>query len=423
MKIQALFLAVVLSFLVACTGKAPVAPPAPPPPQNAADQLEKPIVLMISLDGFRWDYVEKFSPPNLKAFIKEGAAARSLIPIYPSMTFPNHFTLVTGLTAEHHGLLGNQFYDPAKNREYSMGDGKAVDDGTWYSGIPLWVAVQRQGMVAASYFWVASSAEIAGQRPNYWLPYSDHTPHAERIRQVVEWLKWPAATRPHFITLYFSAVDTAGHRFGPDSTEVKDAVLSLDRDLGSLFEQVDALKLPVNIVIVSDHGMQTIDRKNKAIPLDDLVSRDDFRTFGGGSQMYLYAKSPDKIEPAYRQLKKAAKHYKVYRKKDIPARYHFKNHPSAPDILIDADLPWSLGWKERLAKSPAGGGTHGYDPANKSMHGIFYARGPNIKAGVTLPSTRNVNVYPFVLELLDLKVLEPVDGKIDDLRPALKKAI
>lgn len=423
MKTTALFLSLGLTLILsACTGKTPLAP-TPPPPQNSAEVQGKPTVLMISLDGFRHDYVDRYQPPHLKAFLKDGAAAKSLVPVFPSMTFPNHYSLITGLTAERHGLLGNQFYDPVKKREYAMGNGKAVDDGSWYGGIPLWVAVQKQGMVAASYFWVASSAEIAGQRPNYWFPYKDDTPYRERIDQVVTWLKWPEATRPHFVTLYFSSVDSAGHKFGPESDEVRKAVLSLDEDLGYLFAELDKLSVKVDVIIVSDHGMQTIDRKNKAIPLDDLVSKEDFRAIGGGTQMFLYANAPDKIDPTFRKLKKAQKHYKVYLRKDIPERYHFRNHPSAPDILIDAQSPWSLGWKERLASAPAVGGSHGYDPADKNMHGIFYARGPHIKTGVKLPTTRNVNVYPFVLELLQLDLPAPVDGKADDLRPALKKAI
>lgn len=417
---QIAHLLIIVLFLGACSSgpkKAEVST-LPPKPKNAIQFLGKPVVLLISLDGFRADYVKKFSPPHLKKFIKEGASAENLISTYPSQTFPNHYSLITGLTAEHHGLMGNHFYDRSLDKEYHI-HSPSVMEGFWYGGLPLWVAASRQGMVTASCFWVGSEAEIAGGRPHYFLPFDDRFPHVSRIEKIAEWLSWPDEERPRFMTLYFSTVDVTGHKFGPDSPELKKAVLDLDQDLGLLFAKIDESRVPVNVVIVSDHGMQTIDPIKNGIRLDPLVSEEDFRIFGGGPQMYFYARSPEKIKPAYEKLKKAQNHFKVYLRDEIPERYRFKKNPRTPDLLVDAELPYSLGMAKQFAKAHRGG-THGYDPLEKNMRGIFYARGPQIQSGKKIASFENVNVYPFLLQLLELKTLEPIDGKPEVLAPILK---
>lgn len=410
-----LWLVLSFVFVVACSHKGPT----PDRKLNDAAHQGKPVVIMISLDGFRHDYVQKYDPPNLKKFIEGGSQAEALIPIYPSLTFPNHYTLVTGLTAEHHGLVGNHFYDPQTKREYSMMDGNATDDGTWYGGVPLWSAAELEGMVSASYFWVGSQAEIAGKRPSYWYKFDDTVPHSKRIDQTIEWLKWPDSQRPHLILLYFSEVDSAGHKYGPDSPEVKQAVLDIDKDLGVLFERVKETKVATDIIIVSDHGMQLVDTKKSARPVDAAVNKNDFKIYGGGPQMYLYAKDKSKIDRTMQKLKKIEKNFKAYKKEDIPERYHLKGSARAPDILIDAQIPYAVGLKERFEK-PKVGGVHGFDNREKNMWGIFYASGPNFKAGGKIAPVENTNVAPLVIRILGLSEKRQLDGNADVFSPIIE---
>src|SRR5271156_2881881 len=227
---------------------------------NTAAQQAKPYVILVSLDGFRYDYTTKYSAPNIVALGARGAGAPDgMIPSYPSVTFPNHYTLVTGLYPEHHGIVANAFYDPARKQIYSYRDPAAEVDGTWYGGTPLWVLAEQQGMRSACFFWPGSEADIQGVRPTYYMKYDQKYPDDKRVDQVLAWLKLPAEQRPHFITLYMSDVDGAGHSHGPDSAEVAEAVAKVDKEIGRLAAGVAELKLPVDLVVLADHGMTKVD--------------------------------------------------------------------------------------------------------------------------------------------------------------------
>ena len=227
-----------------------------PNADNRAEQLAKHYVVLVSIDGFRYDYAKLYGATHLEAIAKDGATAPDgMLPAYPSVTFPNHYTLVTGLYPEHHGIVAMSFYDPARKERYAFNDAKTVTDGSWYRGVPLWSLAEKQGMRAACFFWPGSEAEIAGARPSYYLKYDDKVPDEERVDQVVDWLKLPAEKRPHFITLYFGEVDHAGHEYGPDAPETRAAVRHVDAEIGTLRAQLGKLHLPVDLVVVSDHGM------------------------------------------------------------------------------------------------------------------------------------------------------------------------
>ncbi len=227
-----------------------------PNADNRADQLAKHYVVLVSIDGFRYDYAKLYGAPHLDAIAKDGAAALDgMLPSYPSTTFPNHYTIVTGLYPEHHGIVAMSFYDPARKERYSFNDPKSDTDGSWYRGVPLWSLAEKQGMRAACFFWPGSEAEIAGERPSYYLKYDDALPDEERVDQVVDWLKLPEAKRPHFITLYFGEVDHAGHEYGPDATQTRAAVRHVDGEIGVLRAKLEKLHLPIDLVVVSDHGM------------------------------------------------------------------------------------------------------------------------------------------------------------------------
>ena len=227
---------------------------------NAPQQLSKPYVILVSLDGFRYDYAKRYHAEHLLALAAEGASApEGMLPAYPSITFPNHYTIVTGLYPEHHGIVANSFYDPARKETYSYHDSKSVGDGTWYGGTPLWVLAEQQGMRSASFFWVGSEADIQGVRPTYYLKFDGKFPNPKRVEQVLAWLRLPPEQRPHLITLYFSDTDTAGHRYGPDSPQVADAVHELDGEIGKLMDGLKDIKLPVDLIVLADHGMVKVE--------------------------------------------------------------------------------------------------------------------------------------------------------------------
>jgi len=387
---------------------------------NAAAQQSKHYVVLVSLDGFRYDYAKKYGAKHLLAIAARGASVpEGMIPAYPSLTFPNHYTLVTGLYPEHHGIVGNQFYDPARKERYSYTDPKTNADGSWYGGTPLWSLAEKQGMRSACFFWPGSEAEIAGERPSYYLHFDNKYPDDKRIDQVIAWLKLPSEQRPHFITLYYSNVDHAGHEYGPDSPQTAAAVKQVDELMGTLEEDLKATHLPVDLVIVSDHGMVKI--QGGWIDLDKFAPLTDLTTVGD----YLYAPTEAAANAAYQKLKAADAAFMVYRRSNVPAELHYNSNPREGDPIIIARGPYAIRAHapppDREDHAPTTG-NHGFDPfMMPEMKAIFYAEGPDIRAGVKLKSFENVNVYPLLVKILSLDA-PPVDGSLGVLSGVLKPA-
>jgi alkaline phosphatase D len=386
-------------------------------PPNAAAQLNKHYVVLVSLDGFRYDYPVKYGARHLLAIGAHGASApEGMIPAYPSLTFPNHYTLVTGLYPEHHGIVENSFYDPARKEIYSYRDAKTVGDGTWYGGVPLWSLAEQQGMRSACFFWPGSEAKIAGERPSFYLHYSNSYPDEKRIDQVIAWLKLPPAQRPHFITLYYSEPDHQGHLHGPDSEQVGAAVKHADDLMGELEAKLNALHLPIDLIIVSDHGMARVE--GDWITLDKYANLDNFKTIGP----MLYPRSEADAEHAYQQLKAANAGFLVYRRANVPAELHFNSNAREGDPVIVPQGPYLI----RAHAPPAGKtmftpeGEHGYNPFEMtSMRAIFFAEGPDIRPGTRLKPFENVNVFPMIVKILGLKS-PSVDGSANVLSTALR---
>ena len=380
---------------------------------NAAAQQSKHYVVLVSLDGFRYDYAKKYGATHLMGIAAEGASAPDgMIPAYPSLTFPNHYTLVTGLYPEHHGIVGNSFYDPARKERYSFSDPKSVTDGSWYGGTPLWSLAEKQGMRSACFFWPGSEAEIAGERPTFYLHYTNDYPDEQRIDRVIAWLKLPPEQRPHFIALYYPNVDHAGHEFGPDSPQTAAAVKHVDALMGTLEKDLDALHLPIDLIIVSDHGMAKI--QGDWIDLDTFAPIDALITVGAS----LYAPSEQAAATAYNKLKAADGRFLVYRRANVPAELHFNSNPREGDPIIVAQGPYAI----RPKAPPAGSedragpvGNHGFDPfLMPEMKAVFYAEGPDIRHGVKLKPFENVNVDPLIVKILALDS-PPVDGSLNVL--------
>ncbi len=380
-------------------------------------QSKKPYVVLISFDGFRSDYVDRYHLPNFEQFIEEGAAAEALIPSFPSKTFPNHYTLVTGLYPGHHGLIDNTFYDPAQKLDYGMRIREAVTNPYFYGGTPLWRLCYEQGVRSASYFWVGSELKEEGLHPDYYLDYDQSVPFNKRTAQVISWLRLPEAERPHLITLYFSSPDWESHQFGPFAEETKKSLFKMDSLVGDFMNSVKELGLPINIFLVSDHGMKELQHQVETyIFLDELIPQ-NFKiiSVNGGTQAHIYTSNLQQRDSLYNLLTAEEKNYTVMKPEEFPERWHYNNERSG-NILIVAKPGHYLvsGTRQKTLLQRETGttfGVHGYDPAKvRDMYGIFYAKGPNIKPGSKVPAFENIHVYPLLASILGLKIPE-IDGK------------
>ncbi|HKZ64915.1 MAG TPA: ectonucleotide pyrophosphatase/phosphodiesterase [Chitinophagaceae bacterium] len=386
---------------------------------NAVAQNTKPYVILISADGFRYDYTDKYKARNLQKLRRKGVKAKSMIPSFPSVTFPNHYSIATGLYPSHHGLVYNQFYDRNKKKSYTISNRKAVEDGSWYGGTPLWVLAEQQGMLSASYHFVGTEAPIQETLPTYWYKFNDNTDINYRINKVVDWLKLPEAIRPHLITFYISNVDHEGHTHGPETRQTEEAVQFVDKAIGAMVKKVNALGLPVNFIFLSDHGMAAVDTSTR-INIASMIDTSRFIIKGGNTSLHLYAKNKADIPTTYDALKIQEAGFTVYLPDETPANWHYKRSDDRfdriGDIFIVPDYPKVLSsWNGRI--SP---GAHGFDPMMKEMHASFYAWGPQIKKGKTIASFENVHVYPFVCHLLGLTYSGKIDGNPEVLKGLLR---
>jgi predicted AlkP superfamily pyrophosphatase or phosphodiesterase len=388
---------------------------------NSPAQRSKPYVILISADGFRYDYVQKHQATNLMRLSKQGVVATSMIPSFPSVTFPNHYTLATGLYPSHHGLVDNSFYDSGKKLVYSMSDRAKVKDKEWYGGIPLWVLAERQEMVTASFYWVGTEAPVKNIFPTYSYAFTEAIPLRRRLAIVKEWLELPEATRPHLITFYFPEVDHQGHMFGPDAEETRQAVQLIDKSVAELVALTRPLNLPLNFIFVSDHGMTRVDTVN-TLTLPAIV-RDTAacKAVSSATTVHLYLKKKINLDSVIIKLKTEAKGYDSYLLKDTPKRWHYRPGDDwfnrIGDIILVPHYPLVF----KTGKGVVTPGKHGFDPVNPDMHSTFLAWGPQFKNGMTIPSFENVNVYPLVAKILGLNFEHSMDGKIEVLQSILKK--
>ncbi len=154
----------------------------------------KPTVILISLDGFRYDYLDKYSPPTLNQLAKDGVRAKWMIPSFPTKTFPNHYTVATGLYPEHHGIIENNIWDFGVT--FGLGKREEVQNSRWWLGEPIWVTAEKQGLRAGAFFFPGTEAEIAGKRPTFWKQYDGKIPNNDRVDQILTWLDLPRGRTP-----------------------------------------------------------------------------------------------------------------------------------------------------------------------------------------------------------------------------------
>lgn len=386
---------------------------------NSLVQQQKQYVILISADGFRYDLADKYQAGNLIRLRSQGVAAAYMRPSFPSLTFPNHYTIVTGLYPAHHGLADNSFYDEDRHEGYGMSNKKAVADSSWYAGIPLWVLAEQQQMISASFYWVASESAIRGTRPTYYYIYNEKISIDARIQAVKNWLQLPAEKRPHLITFYFPEVDHAEHLYGPDSKEAADAVHFVDESVGKMAAMTDSLGLPVNFIFVADHGMTKVDNKN-TLSLPSAIDSSKFVIPYGDALVHLYAKDKKDVLPTYKALRKQATDFDVYLATRTPKRWHYRKKDDTfnriGDIILVPHLPKVFNISGRTTSI----GKHGFDPFITDMHASFYAWGPAFKPHTTIEGFANVHVYPLIAKLLGLTITEKIDGRLSVLEPILK---
>jgi len=398
---RAILLALLCFVAAACSGVAP----------RAADTARTPLIL-VSIDGFRADYLARGRTPTLAALAADGVRAEALKPAFPTLTFPNHYTLVTGLYPDHHGIVNNRMTDPAFEHGFVYKEQATIDDPRWWGGEPLWVSAEKQGVRSATMFWPGSTVAIAGVRPTYWKPFDGKVAPDARVDQVLAWLDLPAARRPRFLTLYFEQVDHEGHEHGPESAEVDAALADVDAALARL---VDGLRArgrldATDLVVVSDHGQAATSPERRTY-LDDIVplADVDVANYGILAGIEPHAGKTAEIE---RALLRPHPHMQCWRKGEVPARLHYGTHPRIPSLLCLAEHGGNItshGYDDKGGHySP---GEHGYDNDDPAMRALFVARGPDFRRGAVVPEFDNVDVYPLLAKLLGVAP-RPNDGDV-----------
>ena len=366
------------------------------PAAPATAQKSHPLIL-VSIDGFRWDYLQKFDAPHLRALAAAGVHATRMTPCFPSKTFPNHYSLVTGLRPEHHGIVSNTFHDPALAATFVYSRSECATDPRWWqAGEPVWITAVKQDVRSACFFWPGSEAEIHGARPHYYRPFDMKLTSAQRVDGLLAWFDLPPAERPRFCTLYFDIVDTAGHRFGPDAPETAAAVKTADDAIGRLLDGLAqrGLRDTAGIVVVSDHGM-TPCGPDRVIFVDDLVPASTVQVDALGSNGGFTPKTGTAAELAAQIRAKHTPHLQVYLRDEVPARLHYRDNPRISPMVLMADEGWNIenktGWPNRQLTYNRG--THGYDPATSNMGALFLASGPAFKRGVAIGDFENIHLY------------------------------
>lgn len=394
-RLRAILAAALIVALAACAART----------TPSFDTDPRPIVVLISIDGWRWDYTERFKPPTISRLAHTGVTADGLIPTFPSKTFPNHYSIVTGLHPATHGITSNNMVDPALPGRFTLSNRDVQQDPRWWGGEPLWVTAERQGLVAGTMFWPGSDVMIAGDRPTYWRSYDHEYPNQSRVDDVLGWLKAARERQPTFVTLYFSDVDDAGHDAGPDGEETRRAALEVDRMIGRLVDGIDALGLTarVNYVLVSDHGMSQLS-PDRVIVLDDYIDVSSVDLIDTAPIVGINPRPGVATEAIYRALKDQHPALKVYLRSTLPDVYRLRNHPRMPEIIGIADDGWHpTTFQRRLEGEEFSFGNHGYDPVHRSMHGLFIASGPLFEPGLKVPAFSNLHVYELICRVLGIK--------------------
>ncbi|MCH8537664.1 MAG: ectonucleotide pyrophosphatase/phosphodiesterase [Alkalimonas sp.] len=398
-----------LIFLPACT-----------PQQSAGSTTPTlaPTLILISIDGVHPDYLERYPSQHLNALADAGVRVAALKPVFPSKTFPNHYSLVTGLHPENHGVIDNSMYDPKWDARFSMRMPEEVGNPRWWGGEPIWVTAEKQGQVAATYFFPGSEAPIQGVRPSFWFPYDGDTPNRQRVETVLNWLQLPDTERPRIITLYFSDVDSAGHAHGPNSRQVRQAMQDIDEEIGYLVAGLAELELldQVDLLITSDHGMAEVNQAQHIV-IDQAFDPELARYVRYSRELVSIFPKEGQKEIIYQQLKTQLpdEGVRLYRKSELPDRFHFREHRRIAPIQVLAEVDWILvrrSWLPGMINAPTyrePRGSHGYDNEEPSMQGMLIAHGPSFRQQHAIEELSMVDLYQVMTTILGLEAA-PHDG-------------
>ena len=371
-------------------------------------------VILLSIDGFSHDYLAQYQPKNILALANKGVMANGLTPVFPSKTFPNHLSIVTGMYPANHGIVHNKFYHRKLKKKYTLGAGK--NNPAWLTAKPLWTIAEQQGKKSAVYFWPESETTVDGILPSYLMKYKHSEPNINRINQIVDWLKLPKTERPDFIAGYFSIIDDIGHKFGPNSKEVAKAIAEIDSIVGLLIEKITIeTTVTPNIILVSDHGMTPIDKQLIIQRKNLLADFSQLNIVNGQTQLYIYEEDTQLLNDVRSHLMTAPEkqYFQVFDKGNYPKYWHFNaNNEVIPDMIINALSPAIF--KDSMGYTSSA--THGYDVSNNpELKAMFIAQGPDIKKGLTINSFENIHIFSLMETLLELPVSTNVDSDINVL--------
>jgi len=389
---------------------------------NAPEVRDRPYLILISIDGFRWDYQDLYDTPAIDRMAAAGVRADAMIPVYPTLTFPNHYSIATGLYPANHGLIGNRF--PSKNRQkfYSLYERETVQDGSWYGGEPIWVAAERAGLVTAAYYFVGTEAPVDGVNPTYWKTFDAAVPGSRRVEQVLDWLALHDAHRPHLVTLYFEDVDHATHKYAPESPQSRKAVERVDGYLGQLMDGIAALPVAddVYLMLVSDHGQARI-RDDAPFIIDHVVNLDGVLSVDHGAASFLYLPESDsrraiEIRDA---INGSWKHGRAMLPPEAPPEWHLTETAGFADVIVQSDPGYTV-YSLSEASGHSSMGDHGWAPEFEDMRGIFLASGPRLPKGVRIPPISATDVYPLMMEILSIPINQPIDGDPERLPSLLE---
>lgn len=390
---------------------------APRTPQTSAPSVaaDTPIVILVSLDGFRRSYLDADSVPTLHRLSRDGVTAAAMIPSFPTLTFPNHYTLVTGLYPEHHGIVGNTIYDPQFNQIFTMSNA-ASKESRWWGGEPIWITAEKQGKRADVMFWPGSEVAIEGMRPSRWKPFDENFPFASRVDTVLSWLDVRGAQHPSFVALYLNEPDHAGHEFGPDAPQTAAAAARADSAVGRLVAGLQARGLydRVNLIVVADHGMSALS-PDRVVYLDDVVDTASVRITSISPVLMITPRDGD-ASALVAKLRRLP-HVSAWLRADVPERLHFNEGRRITPVVAVAEDGWTIATHGR--RSGPRGGAHGYDNANTSMQALFVAHGPAFTPGTTVGAFPNVDVYDLIAKILRLTPA-PNDGSLQPFATVLR---
>lgn len=387
----------------------------------ATDSRPPPLIL-VSIDGFHPGYLDPEATPTLAALAREGVHARALRPAFPSLTFPNHYTLVTGRVPDHHGVVHNQMADPAATDQvFRLSSREAVENPLWWEdGEPIWNTARRAGLRSATMFWPGSEAPVHGHHPHYWRRFDMAFPPEERVSQVLAWLDLPAVQRPDFLTLYFDQVDHEAHLHGPGSDEALAAVRRTDAALAGLVAGLKQRGLweTSNLVVVSDHGMAATPPE-QVVVIDDHLPGGTYRLVNRGTVAGLEPVA-GKVSEFEAALARPIPHAQCWPKARVPERFRYGSHRRIPAWVCLADEGWTIADRALLERHPPNRGAHGFDPALESMAAVFIAHGPDFRSGLSTEAFDNLDVYPLLARLLRITP-EPHDGNAATTLPMMRE--